>query len=179
MARSITGYISLIYRHDISNRYNPGKSSAIRAGSVGYTLYNGQIMSGVIDYRLAKKWVLAAMRRGVVPPTEVCDAHPELLRAARNIGVELDEPCPVCNQNSMRLVKYVFGDELRAFSGRVVYPDDWADDLASRFNEFRCYEVEVCTECRWNHLGACHLMGRRYSSQTSGNKNSRRLSGAE
>ena len=36
------------------------------------------------------------VERGKVLRTDVCDAHPELLRAARNVGRPTKEVCPAC-----------------------------------------------------------------------------------
>jgi uncharacterized protein DUF5318 len=120
-------------------------------------------LAPVTDYTLAKRSVIAQYRRGVLTVFDVCDAHPELMRAARNIGRKVDQKCPICSHESLRLVRYVFGDELKQLSGRPVYPDDWAQELAAEYDEFRCYAVEVCLDCSWNHLVAVYLMGRRYS----------------
>lgn len=138
--------------------------------------YNGSIMQGFTDYTLAKKAILRSLRQGSLTPTDVCDAHPELVRAARNIGEKLTKPCPVCSHESLRAVRYVYGEELKHLSGRVVYPQGWEEELNSDYEEFRCYSVEVCIDCSWNHLAACYLMGRRYSasSQKRGSRLGRR-----
>lgn len=123
----------------------------------------GRKPSPVIDYSLAKRAVLIDFRRGVLNRIDICDAHPELMRAARNIGRPLARPCPVCSKEGLRKVSYVFGDQLKQLSGRVVYPDGWVRELSSSYDEFRCYVVEVCIECSWNHLSACYLLGRRFA----------------
>src|SRR5687767_10840004 len=41
---------------------------------------------GEVDYRLVRKHTLDEFRRGRLSKLDVCDAHPELLRAARNVG---------------------------------------------------------------------------------------------
>lgn len=94
---------------------------------------------------------------------EICDAHPELMRAARHIGIALVRPCPVCGQESLRQVRYVFGDDLKQLSGRVVYPEGWVKELVATYDEFRCYAVEVCIDCSWNHLVACFWLGRKFT----------------
>lgn len=119
-------------------------------------------MQGFVDYTMAKRSVLEGFRRGSLDRMDVCDAHPELMRVARNIGLEIRRPCPVCDAASLRQVRFVYGDQLGHLSGRAVYPQDWELELSTRYDEFRCYAVEVCTDCRWNHLAACYLMGRRY-----------------
>lgn len=117
-------------------------------------------MSGVVDYGLAKRAVLSGFRRGAVARVDICDGHPELMRAAKNVGRLVGEPCPVCHGSNLRQVRYVFGDELGELSGRVVYPEAWITELASSFDEFRCYTIDVCIDCSWNHLAACFLLGR-------------------
>jgi hypothetical protein len=116
-----------------------------------------------VDYTLARRSVLAALRRGTLGTTEVCDAHPELMRAAKNIGEEHRAACPVCSHESLRLVRYVYGDELRANNGRVVYPREWLGELAERHDQFTCYVVEVCIDCSWNHLVRSYAAGRNFS----------------
>ena len=39
---------------------------------------------------------LRDFRRGTLPRLDVCDAHPELIRAAQFIGTDIDDECPVC-----------------------------------------------------------------------------------
>lgn len=124
---------------------------------------NGRSESPVVDYTLAKRMVISQFRRGVINRLEICDAHPELMRAARNIGREIDRPCPVCSEKTLRQVSYVFGDQLAQLSGRVVYPENWVQELVDNYDEFRCYSVEVCVSCSWNHLAACFLLGRRFA----------------
>ncbi len=74
----------------------------------------------LVDYTLVKRATLRDLRGGRLSRQEVCDAHPELLRAARNVGDRSVEECA-------------------------------------------CYVVEVCTECFWNHLTQCYLLGRRHA----------------
>src|SRR5918999_6195722 len=81
-----------------------------------------------VDYRLARRSALASLRRGSLDTADVCDAHPELLRAAKHIGEDLPTLCPVCSHESLKWVRYVFGDELKRNSGRVVYPLEWLSE---------------------------------------------------
>ena len=118
----------------------------------------------VVDYGLARRSVLVSLRRGVLDTTDVCDAHPELLRAAKHIGEERFEACPVCSHQTIRRVSYVFGDELKRNSGRVVYPPEWLGELSRTHDHFICYVVEVCIDCSWNHLVRAFSVGRRYSN---------------
>ena len=106
---------------------------------------------GVVDYTLAKRAVLRDFRRGLLSRLDICDAHPELMRAARYIGEEIPQGCPVCDQRHLRVLAYVFADELKRNNGRVWTVDQGAA-LAAKCRDAKCYVVEVCTGCSWNHL---------------------------
>jgi hypothetical protein len=54
---------------------------------------------------------------------QVCDAHPELLRAARGIGRETTTECPICEDDLLVHVTYVFGPRMGP-SGRCVSERD-------------------------------------------------------
>lgn len=115
------------------------------------------------DYALARRAVLRELRRGVRSRTDVCDAHPELVRAARNVGERAHAACPVCGSRQLFFVSYVYGDALKAANGRCLsYPGE-LDKLRAQHDEFDRYVVEVCTDCRWNHLGRRELHGRRHA----------------
>src|SRR5436305_1756875 len=77
-------------------------------------------MSSVTDYALARRAVLRDFRRGTLTRLDVCDAHPELIRAAQFIGTDLDDECPVCAAGNLRLVSYVYGDKLKQANGRAI-----------------------------------------------------------
>lgn len=121
-----------------------------------------------VDYGLARRSILAAVRRGTVATSDVCDAHPELIRAAKNIGLSREENCPICSHEAIRWVRYVYGDELKRNSGRVVYPEEWLSELAGSHDEFTCYVVEVCIDCSWNHLVRSYMAGRRFRTKRAG-----------
>ncbi len=119
-------------------------------------------MAAAIDYRMAKRAILRQLRYGLLSRLDVCDAHPELLRAARHIGVETSDVCPVCERESLRLVVYTYGKALKRGSGRVRRLQD-LHELRREVDEFICYVVEVCTRCQWNHLVRSYLTGRRHA----------------
>lgn len=116
-----------------------------------------------IDYRLARRAVLRDWRRGRLTRLDVCDAHPELIRAARNVGEETAQECPICEKARLRLVSYVYGDALKAANGRCITSAGELERLGRACDEFACYVVEVCTECAWNHLTRSYLLGRRHA----------------
>lgn len=117
----------------------------------------GSRLAGVVDYRLARNAVVAEFRRGRQTRLDVCDAHPDLLRAARNIGQAAGEDCPICGDAEVVHVAYVFGARLPA-SGRCV-TDDELHRYERRAQELACYVVEVCPECCWNHLARAFPVG--------------------
>ncbi|MBX3314644.1 MAG: DUF5318 family protein [Actinobacteria bacterium] len=113
--------------------------------------------SGEIDYRLARHSLISEFRKGRIARHEVCDAHPELVRAARELGDETSIPCPVCEQGNVVLVTYVFGPRLPAF-GRCITTRKELLAIARRPGEFTAYVVEVCPHCSWNHLARTFLL---------------------
>ncbi|MEZ5171412.1 MAG: DUF5318 family protein [Acidimicrobiia bacterium] len=115
------------------------------------------------DYALAKRMVLRDFRQGELSRDEVCDAHPELLRAARHIGAHTDAVCPVCGGRGLRHVSYVYGDGLKRANGTCISHARELERLGSSVDEFARYVVEVCIDCSWNHLVQRHLMGRRHA----------------
>ncbi|MFN2589419.1 MAG: DUF5318 family protein [Actinomycetota bacterium] len=106
---------------------------------------------GVVDYTLAKRALLREFRRGLTSQLEICDAHPELLRAAKNLGTDATRPCPVCNKEELRLLAYVYADGAGRDNGRAWRVEDGLSIAAAHTNSM-CYVVEVCVGCCWNHL---------------------------
>lgn len=92
------------------------------------------------------------VRLGRISRTEVCDAHPELIRAAKNVGTETSADCPICEDDKLRIVTYVFGYRLSA-QGRCVSTKKELRDLSRQAKgELTAYVVEACPGCRWHHL---------------------------
>lgn len=106
---------------------------------------------GEVDYRMTRRAVLRRLANGELDRIDVCDAHPELLRAATSCSEQSRGACPVCAQSSLRIVRYVFGPRLPS-GGRCVSTQGELERLAARSGEHRCFSVEVCVACRWNHL---------------------------
>jgi hypothetical protein len=105
----------------------------------------------VIDYTLAKRAILRDAQVGLQSYNDLCDAHPELVRAAKHVGEPTRVDCPVCSKDRLVLLAYVYGDGLKAENGRV-----WSLDTGLRMAAANpgacCYVVEVCRTCNWNHL---------------------------
>jgi hypothetical protein len=106
---------------------------------------------GSVEYRLARNAVVAEYRRGRLSRLDVCDAHPELVRAARHVGVAGGEECPICSAGALVEVTFVFGARLPA-GGRCVTSQRELERLRRRKDPVVSYVVEVCPECSWNHL---------------------------
>lgn len=121
--------------------YRPGAVQGIQTVPTG----------GRVEYQLARNAVVREYRRGRLSRLDVCDAHPELLRAARNLGRSMVDPCPICEEDSLVDVTYVFGSRLPS-GGRCVTTAAELARYRRRKDPVVCYVVEVCTGCSWNHL---------------------------
>jgi hypothetical protein len=111
----------------------------------------GTRLAGQVDYRLARNAIVSEFHKGRLSRLDICDAHPELLRAAANVGDETREDCPICEEAKVRLVSYVFGNRLGPAGVCVTSRQEMAR-LARMAKEMVCYVVEVCPRCAWNHL---------------------------
>ena len=116
---------------------------------------------GTIDYRLARQSVIDSYRRGRLARHEVCDAHPELRRAATQVAEPTKLVCPICADAHVVLVSYVFGPRLPAHGRCITARSEMRAFArqARRGGQFTCYVVEVCPECWWNHLARTFLLG--------------------
>lgn len=109
------------------------------------------------DYRLRRRATLRAVRDGSTPRDDVCDAHPDLLRAGIHIGTDAKELCPVCDEGGLRLVTYAYP---RLTNGRALGGAVRSDDLprrAARYGELDVFDVEVCVNCHWHHLRESYI----------------------
>jgi hypothetical protein len=115
-----------------------------------------QVRMGAVDYTLAKRALLRNFKRGLLSKPEICDAHPELVRAGRYLGQEAASRCPVCEDGDLRVLAYVFADGLRQNNGRAFRVDE-ALALVRSLRTAACYVVEVCIDCSWNHLAEAFM----------------------
>ncbi len=129
------------------------RPEAIRGGGV-----TARERPGQVDYKLARNAVVSEYRKGRLSRIDVCDAHPELTRAAREIGKPTTEECPICEHAELVLVSYVFGPRLPAHGRCITSPRELAT-LSRRATVNTCYVVEVCPECSWNHLARMFTLG--------------------
>jgi hypothetical protein len=119
--------------------------------SMSIGVLRGADARGHIDHRLARQHLINEYRRGRLRQDQVCDAHPELIRAATNVGSPTEQPCPICESQELRLVTYVFGPRLPAH-GRCVSTAKELAMLNRRREELNAYVVEACIGCHWHHL---------------------------
>jgi len=118
-----------------------------------------------VEYRLARNAVVEDVRRGRLTRVDVCDAHPELLRAARNVGTATGEDCPICEEAVTVAVTYVFGARLPP-GGRCPGSARELNQLRRRDEPVLCYDVEVCPGCGWHHLTRKYPAGGRSARAT-------------
>jgi hypothetical protein len=112
---------------------------------------DGPARDARVEYRLMRNAVVRDVQKGRLGREDVCDAHPELLRAARNVGKPLGERCPVCEEADTVEVTYVFGARLPA-GGLCPGTARELNRLRRRAEPVHCYDVEVCPDCAWHHL---------------------------
>lgn len=113
---------------------------------------------GRIDYRMQRRALLSEISAGRRARQDVCDAHPDLLRAAVHIGSASAEGCPLCAAGALANVTYVFeGKGPRSQAGRAV-PREALARYAERHGDLTVYTVEVCTRCHWHHLVESFLL---------------------
>jgi Family of unknown function (DUF5318) len=141
----------------VTTRSGPWKSGQVSAWTPFRRNLSGMRRS-VVDYGLARRATLASVFAGRMSVTDVCDAHPYLLRAAKFHGEQTDAPCPICRKVKLTHVRYVYGDELGRYEGRVKQAPE-LDEMAAEYAEFQVYVVEVCQSCAWNHLASSYVLG--------------------
>lgn len=105
----------------------------------------------VVDHRLERRALINEYRRGRLRREQLCDAHPELIRAARNVGTPSSVVCPICAEVNLTLVTYVFGPRLPSHGRCVTTKKDLAQ-FNGRNDDLDAYVVEACVNCRWHHL---------------------------
>lgn len=109
--------------------------------------------TGRIDYRMQRRALLAQVREGTRAISDVCDAHPNLVRAGEHLGDVVGEDCPICGEaDGLRHVSYLFPRRGRsAHGGRAIASERIADEVL-RLGTVRRFVVEVCPTCHWNHV---------------------------
>ena len=109
---------------------------------------------------MQRRALLAEVYAGRVGVMDVCDATPYLLRAAKFHGEPSAVICPVCRKEPLTLVSWVYGDALKHAAGSARVTEE-LNRMATLFDEFSVYVVEVCRTCSWNHLVLSYVLGTR------------------
>ena len=120
----------------------------------GRTKRKSNASGAAVEYGLSRNFLIDQFRKGRVSRRDICDAHPELLRAARNVGRGSSVvDCPVCEVSRVSYVTYAFGSGLPS-GGRCVVDSREILKVKSRLRNgnLACYVIEVCPSCGWNHL---------------------------
>jgi hypothetical protein len=133
--------------------FRPG---ALRGAPTG-----GLPTAGQVTYRLARNAVVSQFQKGRLSRLDVCDAHPELMRAARGVGEPTLEECPICAEANVVLVSYAFGPGLPPSGRCVASKSELVRASRSSNGDVACYVVEVCPGCAWNHLAHTFVLSRR------------------
>ncbi|AKK04235.1 hypothetical protein CEPID_12060 [Corynebacterium epidermidicanis] len=95
--------------------------------------------------------MLAQWRSGAITADTVCDADFLLVTAAKFHGVPSQSPCPVCESSNLRVVLWIFGEHLGRMSGTARDLSE-IEHIAQQRDGFIVHTVEVCPDCKWNHL---------------------------
>jgi len=140
-----------MYRNDIPD----DERAAHRQAPYAQNMWSQR---AVTDYGLQRRAVLRGLFSGAVSTSDVCDADPYLLRAAKHHGEMTEQACPVCRRERLTHLTYVFGDELGQYSGRIRATRE-LEPMAREHGEFTVYVVEVCQGCSWNHLTKSYVLG--------------------
>lgn len=130
---------------------NAGATPAGRSFGAGAFRGASTLRGGLVDHRMARRATINEVQRGRLGREEVCDAHPELMRAARSVGKRTEAVCPICEEDNLVLVTYVFGPRLPSH-GRLAADNDELAAFHRRPEEYTAYVVEACCTCRWHYL---------------------------
>ncbi|AKK12136.1 DUF5318 family protein [Corynebacterium uterequi] len=114
-----------------------------------------------VSHQLARAVRLRHLAAGVIHRRDVCDADAVLVSAATFHGDSAGRPCPVCEGDGLRVVRWIYGDTLGRRNGTARREEEIElilTELAGvaiprgKDGVVAVHEVEVCPDCRWNHL---------------------------
>lgn len=106
---------------------------------------------GEVDHSLLKRQRLQEYRAGKVSRRQICEATAQLVAAARFHGDVAPERCPICKGENLRVVKWIFGDNLGRRSGTAC-GDIELSGIVKEYGSCTVKEVEVCPDCKWSFL---------------------------
>lgn len=88
---------------------------------------------------------------GLVPRAAICDADFLLVTAGKYHGEPAGYECPVCKGDNLRTVLWVYGEQIGKASGSARNEEE-IEKLVENGRECTVHTVEVCPDCKWNHL---------------------------
>ena len=149
------------------------RPEALRGAPTG-----GLPVGGQVTYRLARNAIVGEFNKGRLSRLDVCDAHPELVRAAKAVGDPTSEACPICDEAKVVLVSYAFGPGLPASGKLVTTSAELGRAGRSATGDVACYVVEVCPVCHWNHLAQTFVVsGTRRPTSRGGPSSTKKTNG--
>ena len=104
-----------------------------------------------INYEWQRRHVLRRFRDGFIRRDDLCDADALLIAAAEFHGEPAGIPCPICAGSHLLRVHWVYGDALGHASGSARSAAE-RERLRAVDGIYTTHVVEVCPDCRWNHL---------------------------
>ncbi|WP_197079706.1 DUF5318 family protein [Corynebacterium kalinowskii] len=109
------------------------------------------VFSSLVSHRFARASVLRLWRAGLKRKEEICDADFLLVTAGQFHGEAAQYPCPICESDRLRQVFWIYGEHLGKMSGTARDSHE-IERIAQTNKPFSVHTVEVCPDCRWNHL---------------------------
>lgn len=104
-----------------------------------------------VSHQWEKHHLLGRWRAGMVTRDSVCDADFLLVTAARYHGRDAGRDCPICTSEQLREVEWIHGISLGRMSGTARSRAE-IERIVDSGRELTVHTVEVCPDCRWNHL---------------------------
>lgn len=104
-----------------------------------------------VSHGLSRMRLIRDYKAGLVSSESVQDADFLLVTAATFHGYPREGRCPICDDDTLRTVYWVYGDELKNHAGTARSLEE-IDAFAAEGLTFDLHEVEVCTSCKWNYL---------------------------
>ncbi|AWB83065.1 hypothetical protein C3B44_11255 [Corynebacterium yudongzhengii] len=113
----------------------------------------------VVSHRWERARTLRQLKAGHIRREAVCDADFLLRTAAAYHGYRVERACPVCGEEDLYEVRWIYGDKLGKRSGTARQEDEIAR-IASEVDEpVTVHLVEVCRSCWWNHILTAAVAG--------------------
>lgn len=104
-----------------------------------------------VSHEWQRRTTLREFKEGQLLNDEVLDADFLLRTAAEIHGEPAGRPCPVCESDALRVVKWVHDEKLGRRTN-TARSDEEIARLVGEVGPITVHFVEVCPRCRWNFL---------------------------